>query len=1046
MRPVTRRHFLEMSAVGVAAATIKPPFAQASTAHAGGAQALARDVSAGSTAPVRPFPLAAVRLGDGLFQEKRDRMKNFLANFDTRRFLVLFNDNVGLPNPPGVEVVGGWEDGGMLSGHWTGYYLSALAQAYADQGEQVYKDKIDFLVSGLATVQAAITAKFENPGETPPPPAIGRVAGQFGSALALNGTSSAQYVELPTGTLGQLTDFTVASWVNRGSTDTWVRVFDFGQNTGVYMFLTPAAGIAGTPPRFSITTGGSGAEQQLTGSSALPTGEWVHLAVTLSGTTGTLYVNGQVAATNTGMTLHPSSLGDPGNLWIGKSEFGDPFLTGAVDEFQIFDRALSQAEISSLLGSAAGTTGGGDVAWYRFDETGGTTAVDSPPNGHDATILPVPSPADWVPTFPGYLGAVQDDLVLRLGPPRFATYGGDSGTWAPWYVQHKLMRGLLDCYEIAGSEQALEVVKTMADWANQVLTIGDRNNPDYPGPITRDNLNFMWDAYIAGEFGASNEPLAEIYGLTGDPKHLETAKFFVNRESLFGACLANNDILDVTTATNPGPRRPNRLHANQHIPQNLGYLRIFEQTGEHEYYQVARNFFNMIVPHRMYAVGGTGGDFPGSDDNIEEFQNRDNVANALTSSGSETEATHSLLQVARNLFFHEPDAAIMDYYERGTVNQIAGSREDVDSIADPLITYYQPQSPGTRLSYDNLGTGDGGAGLMDQTKYQEAIYTFSADGWEAVDHGRALGHSHHRSGHERDGHSRDGRQNGRSEPVLWVNLYIASTLTWAEQGFRVTQETAFPRGDTSRLTIAGRGPLTIKLRVPAWAVSGFKVKVNGINQHIRATPSSYVTLSRNWRQGDIVDISMPFSIRIERAIDRPDTQSIFWGPVLLPIMGSATGGAFKQLTLYQDLKLDGDYSRAAITPAGTSAAGDPLFSSQGVSLRPWYVGDSMPRSAYFRRVEPEIVFGSVDSGVPNVKRNDGLPNYNIPVAGITSPGTDGLTFLDVLWDQAPFSTHGQFVSKVRRVAKEFAGLGLLTSQQQDAVVSAAESARAELAP
>jgi uncharacterized protein len=648
-------------------------------------------------------------------------------------------------------------------------------------------------------------------------------------------------VALPAGFTAQLTDFTIASWVNLGSANTWMRVFDFGQNTGVYMFLTPAAGIAGTPPRFAITTGGSGREQQLTGGSSLPAGQWVHLAVTLSGTTGTLYVNGQVAASNTGMTLNPASLGSPANLWIGKSEFSDPFLNGTVDEFQIFSRALSQAEVSSLLSSATGTTGGGDVAWYRFDETGGATAVDSSPNGRDATIIPVPNPAAWVPTFPGYLGANPDDLVLRLGPPRFATYGGDNGTWAPWYTQHKLMRGLLDCYEMAGSEQALQVVETMADWANLALTIGDKNHPGYPGPLTRANLNFMWDTYIAGEFGAPNEPLAEIYGITGDPKHLQTAKLFDNRESLFGACLANTDILDVTTATNPGPRRPNRLHANQHIPQNLGYLRIYEQTGEDDYYQVAKNFFNMVVPHRMYAIGGTGGDYPGSNDNIEQFQNRDNVANALAQSGSETEATHSLLQVARNLFFHEPDAAIMDFYERGTVNQIAGSRADRDSTADPLITYYQPQSPGATRGYDNLGTGDGGAGLMDQTKYQEAIFTYSADG-----------------------------------SALWVNLYIASTLTWADKGFTITQQTAFPRGDRSRLTIGGSGPLTINLRVPAWALRGFTVAINGTAQDIPATPGSYVALSRTWAPGDTVDISMPFSIRIERAIDRPDTQSIFW--------------------------------------------------------------------------------------------------------------------------------------------------------------------------
>ena len=1015
MRAVTRRHFLEISAAaGVAAATIKVPIAGA--AQAAGPSASAGGVAAGSNAPVRPFALAAVQLGDGLFQEKRDRMKNFLANFDERRFLVPFNDNVGLPNPAGVREVGGWETvGGMLCGHWTGYYLSALAQAFAEAGEQVFLDKINFVVDGLATVQTAITEKLTNPTQAPPPPPpppIGRVAGMFGNGLQLNGSSPAQFVSLPAGTIGGLTDFSIACWVNLASTDDWIRAFDFGNNTTTYLFLTPRAGVTGAPPRFAITTGGSGREQQLTAPAGLPISQWLHLAVTLSGSTGTLYVNGQVAATNTSMTLNPSVLGNLTNLWIGKSEFGDPFLNGVVDEFQIWNRALSQAEVTSLQTSAAGTTGGGNVAWYRFDEASGATAVDSSGNGRDATIETPAPPADWTPTYPGFLGANPDDLVLRLMPPRFATYGGDQGTWAPWYTQHKLMRGLLDCYELAGNAQALEVVTTMAVWANQILTTGDKNHPGYTGPPTRDDLNKMWDTYIAGEFGASNEPLAEIFGLTGDETHIQTALLFDNRASLFEAELANNDILDVTTATNPGPRRPNRLHANQNIPQHLGYLRIFEQTGDTDHHIAAKNFFSWVVPHRMFVTGGTGADFPGSDDNIEEFQNRDNVANAIADSGSETEATHSLLQLARNLFFHEPDAATMDYYERGTVNQIAGSREDIDSVADPLITYYQPQGPGSRRGFDNLGTGDGGAGLQDQTKYQEQIFNFSADG-----------------------------------SALWVNLYIASTLTWADQGVTVTQESAFPRGDTAQLTITGGGSFGVNLRVPAWATAGFTVKVNGLTQNVGATPSSFVTLQRNWVSGDTIDVSFPFSIRLERAIDKPSTQSVFWGPALMGILGAApAGGGLQQLTLYKDLKLDGDYTRAAITAAGTTAAGDQLFASNsGLSMQPWYIGSSAAMSSYFTRVEPEIVFGSIDSGVPNVTRDDGLPNYNIPVAGITSPGHDGLTFLDVVWDQAPFANHGAFVSTVAHAASDFAAKGLLTAAQQDAVMSAAGRARAQLA-
>jgi DUF1680 family protein len=126
---------------------------------------------------------------------------------------------------------------------------------------------------------------------------------------------------------------------------------------------------------------------------------------------------------------------------------------------------------------------------------------------------------------PGYLGAKPEDVVLRQGPPRFALYGGnqDTNTWAPWYVQHKIVRGFLDAYYLTGSQRAFEIVSKMADWAHLALTLGDVTHPDYTGPITRDDLNFMWDTYIAGEYGGAAEVFAEIHALTGDPKHLETA-------------------------------------------------------------------------------------------------------------------------------------------------------------------------------------------------------------------------------------------------------------------------------------------------------------------------------------------------------------------------------------------------------------------------------------------------------------------------------------------------------------------------------------------
>ncbi|GIH25297.1 hypothetical protein Aph01nite_36070 [Acrocarpospora phusangensis] len=1021
---LSRRTFVRTSALGVAlAATAKalPASAAAETTASGVTASLAGIpyVGAGSNTAVRPFWLHEVGLNAGLLQEKRDRMKAFLQAFDERRFLVLFNNQAGRPNPAGVTVPGGWEDGGLLSGHWAGHYMSALAQAYADQGQQVFKDKLDWMVNELAACQAAITARMDAPGgggEEPEEPVIGRVAGRFGNGLRLNGGSTAEHIRLPQEAVSQLTNFTIATWVNLAATQNWSRVFDFGQNTTVNMFLTARAGVTGNPPRFAITVGGSGQEQQINGTSAVPTGQWAHLAVTLSGSVGTLYVNGSPVGTNNAMTLNPTNLGVPGNVWIGRSAYGDAMLNATIDEFHIFDRALSPEEIQSLQSSAAGSTGGGNIAWYRFDEQSGSTALDSSPNGRNAGIVPVTQTGNtpWVPTHPGYLGAIPEDAVIRVGPPRFAVYGSNLNTnvWAPWYTQHKIMRGLLDAYYLTGNMKAREVVVKMADWAHLALTVGDKNHAQYAGPVTRDNLNYMWDTYIAGELGGANEVFPEIYALTGDAKHLETAKCFDNRESLFGATVENRDILVVTNPTGIGRRRPARLHVNQHVPGFSGYLRIFEQTGEQDYFKAAKNFFGMVVPHRMFSHGGTGGNYPGSNNNIEMFQNRDNIANAIAQGGAETCSIYNVSKLARNLFLHTADPAYIDYYERALFNQLAGSRADSTSTGNPQVTYFQPLTPGATKSYGNTGTCCGGTGLEIHTKYQDTVYFKSADG-----------------------------------STLWVNLFVPSTVTWADKGFVVTQETNFPREASTKLKVEGNGPLDIKLRVPGWARKGFTVRINGIVAPMQTpAPGTYVTLSRTWHSGDVIDVSMPFSIRIERAIDRPDTQSIMWGPLLMPILGNPGGGTYRELSLYRYLKRDGDYSRAAITAAGTNAAGDPLFTTHGFNLRPWYVGDTQAHSAYFRRVEPKIVFGSIDSGVPNVKRNDGLPNYDVPVTGVPSPGTDGLTFLDVVWDKAPFATHAAFVTTVTETAEAFVTAGLLTAEQKDTVVAAAVSARGELAP
>lgn len=238
-----------------------------------------------------------------------------------------------------------------------------------------------------------------------------RVPGRLGNAVKLNGVGD--YVLLPTGIVSDLNDFTISAWVNPAAINTWSRVFDFGTSTAVNMFLTVSAGGG---PRFAITTAGPGGEQRLSRSGQLPLNSWTHLAVTLSGSTGTLYVDGVPVVTNSNMTLRPADLGVTENNWIGRSQYPDPLLNATVDEFQIYNRALDATEIAALAG---GEQGAGSVASYRFDEDGGADALDSSGNERTATIV---SPPVIVITPQGLVGYWEAPYLFKRGDIYYLAY------------------------------------------------------------------------------------------------------------------------------------------------------------------------------------------------------------------------------------------------------------------------------------------------------------------------------------------------------------------------------------------------------------------------------------------------------------------------------------------------------------------------------------------------------------------------------------------------------------------------------------------------
>ena len=227
-------------------------------------------------------------------------------------------------------------------------------------------------------------------------------------------------------------DFTFAAWVYWKGGEPWQRIFDFGQDTNHTMFLTPLSG--DNTLRFAITTDGPDAEQQLDAAAMLPAYQWVHVAVTLAGDGGTLYVNGTAVSSDT-ITLNPDDVIGP-NMWLGKSQYvADPTFNGLLDEVAVFDRALSADEILEVYTTGWAAMYGKLLALHLDDAPAydGATVYDASGQRHQGTLRTADADNKAIPGYLGHALALDgwdDYLALpdNLGDIAWMVIDGDALT------------------------------------------------------------------------------------------------------------------------------------------------------------------------------------------------------------------------------------------------------------------------------------------------------------------------------------------------------------------------------------------------------------------------------------------------------------------------------------------------------------------------------------------------------------------------------------------------------------------------------------------
>jgi len=259
--------------------------------------------------------------------------------------------------------------------------------------------------------------------------------------------------------------------------------------------------------------------------------------------------------------------------------------------------------------------------------------------------------------------------------------------WAPFYTIHKIMAGMLDMYQFGGNQQALEVLKGMANWA-------DKWSASKTGEHMQDILNT--------EYGGTAETLYNLAVITDDDRWARAGDRFTKKRFVNPLASRKDELM--------------RLHVNTHVPQVIAAARRYEISSDARFHDVADFFFWTVSTGRTYVTGGTS--------NGESWQMPPRqLAAELKRSVATAECccSYNMLKLARHLYSWNPDPRYFDYFERTMLNERIGTIRP----AKGYTQYYLSLTPG---AWKTFNTEDHsfwcctGTGVEEYAKLNDSIY------------------------------------------------------------------------------------------------------------------------------------------------------------------------------------------------------------------------------------------------------------------------------------------------------------------------------------
>lgn len=427
--------------------------------------------------------------------------------------------------------------------------------------------------------------------------------------------------------------------------------------------------------------------------------------------------------------------------------------------------------------------------------------------------------------------------------------GKGRNIWAPQYNVHKLFMGLVDVYRLMDLENALTIADKLADWFYR-----------WSGSYTREEFDNILDI----ETGGMLEVWADLLEITGKEKYRELLSRYY-RGRLFEPLLEGKDVL-----TN--------MHANTTIPEILGCARAYEVTGGEKWLDIVRCYWKCAVTDRGYFA--TGGQTQG-----EVWTPRKKLKARLGDKNQEHCTVYNMIRLADFLFRQTADPSYLHYMEYNLRNGVMAQTywqgmPWKDSSGRGLLTYFLPMKAASRKDWagemDSFfcchGTMVQANAAWNRYLYYQREREIYVAAYADSEADFEMGDCRIRLSQRQDymnGSLMNSSENNVRQSVNAVTAAFANKPDFRKYKF------------TIHLEGEGGAQFKLYLRIPDWIMDEAKAYINGELIAKTEHTDEFLSLEREWKDGDRVELTLPVGLQFIPLPDDPQMGAFRYGADVL---------------------------------------------------------------------------------------------------------------------------------------------------------------------